>query len=115
MPQPVSGGVHLPEQKKKGSWNATKLKSGYPQVVEKMVDLTGIEPVTSSMPFLASMRHGKSASDTEGPCNWVTGAPSPLFTCSGMTLRDTARLRQGWEGYDTSHDTKDGRPKTAPP
>jgi hypothetical protein len=31
--------------------NAAKLKVSYPQVVENLVDLVGIEPTTSSMPW----------------------------------------------------------------
>jgi hypothetical protein len=36
--------------------NATKLKSGCLQVVENMVDLVGIEPTTSSMPWNSQNR-----------------------------------------------------------
>ena len=42
----------------------------------------------------------------EGQCSYGSDASSLPFTCTRATVPDSARFGQGFEGYDTSHDTK---------
>ena len=75
------------------------------------MDLVGIEPTTSSMPchFQGRMKTGRYTeirSDTERQCSCGFHACSLPFVCDRATRRETARHGQGWQGYDTNHDTK---------
>jgi hypothetical protein len=73
-----------------------------------LVDLVGIEPTTSSMPFLIFDCTGATPRKLECDGGAVFMRVCPLFpalTCTRATPRKLLRYWQGCEGYDTSHDT----------
>ena len=52
---------------------------------------------------------------TERQCSCGFGAHSLLPTCGRATGSETVRHRYGWQGYDTSNDTKIARPRVVRP
>ena len=51
-------------------------------------------------------RQEQSVRDSEGQCPCGSDASSLPLTCTRTRPSDSARSGQGWEGYDTSYDTK---------
>jgi hypothetical protein len=82
------------------------------------VDLVGIEPTTSSMPFQRMNEHGQISSDMKRHRKAAFMRVSrtfAAFVCDRATLPETARHGQGWQGYDTNHDTRLATPKGGAP
>ena len=60
------------------------------QVVDLLVDLTGIEPVTSSMPFPRANEYGQTHGNTKRHRKAVFMRVSGMFTAFCVCLSDTA-------------------------
>ena len=76
------------------------------------MDLVGIEPTTSSMPFLIldwSETIQANCDDTPGAMSMRPDASSLPLTCARAAGTDTARSGQEYQGYDTDRDTKTPR------
>ena len=55
---------------------------------------------------IVAVRHRARASDTKRQCSCGFNACSLPLTYARPTRRELFRHGQGWEGYDTSHDTR---------
>ena len=79
----------------------------------RLVDLVGIEPTTSSIPFLAAIWDGtigRIASVLPGGRFMACFRAFTAFVVLPSGTARHARHRQGGEGHDTSHDTERALP-----